>query len=217
MPVTAALIGGGTQLLGGLFKGLVGGGQKKEGKKILSGLQYPDEQVPKEEIENQGLLKQQAATGLPSDQYEQAMRNIQRTQLSAIKNARSGRGGLGLVSGIQQGTNDATLNLDTADAKQKIANQNTYIAGNNRLASWKDKVWQNNVKDKYTQQYNYGMGLVGQGNQNLSSGVDQSIGALGTGLYAGGGYGSGLYSGAGGGGLNPYTKTVGNIPQGLIG
>lgn len=208
MPVTAALVGGGLNLVGGLVKGIVGKSQKNQGNKILSGLQYPTESVPGEEIQNQNLAQQQAGTGLPSDQYEQAMRNIQRQQLVSIQGSQSRRGGLGSIAGIQQGTNDATLNLDTADAKQKIANQNNLMKVNNSLASWKDKVWQNNVKGKYNQQYNYGMGLVGQGNQNLVGGVDQSIAGGGQAAYGSGLYGGGVF----GGGMNNSTGLVGNIP-----
>lgn len=179
MPVTASLIGGGVNLLGGLFKGLVGGGQKKKGNKILNGLQYPTEQVPGEEIENQNLARQQAATGLPSEQYANAMKNIQRQQLVALRGAQDRRGGLASIAGIQQGTNDATLNLDAKNAQMKVANQQNLMNTNNRLASWKDKVWQNNVMGKYNQQYNYGMGLLGAGNQNVAGGLDQATAGFG--------------------------------------
>lgn len=213
MPV----IGIGTGLVGGLIKGLVGGKQKRQGNKILNGLQYPTEQVPGEEIENQNIARQQAATGLPSEQYQNAMQNIQRQQLSAIRGAHDRRGGLGAIAGIQQNTNDANLNLDVADSKQKIANQNNLMNVNNRLASWKDKVWQNNVMGKYNQQYGYANSLLGAGNQNVSSGVDQAL--AGFGMGAAGLYGNtaGLFgNGSGSSGLNPYTKTVGNIPQSQI-
>lgn len=200
MPV----VGIGASLLGALGKGLVGGKQKREGRKILDGLEYPTEEIPKEQIENQNLLKQQAATGLPSEQYQKAMQDIQRQQLVAIRGAHDRRGGLGVIPTIQQGTNDATLKLNVEDAKQKINNTNTLIAGNNRLSSWKDKVWQNNVLGKYNQQYGYAQNLIGSGNQNAAAGFDQAVGGVGMG--AAGFYGnpnglfgnrSGRYAGGG--------------------
>lgn len=203
MPVTAGLIGGGAKLLGGLFKGIVGGGQKRKGRKLLNSLTDPVEAIPQEEIENQNLARQQAATGLPSDQYANAMKNIQRQQLVALRGAHDRRGGLGLIGGIQQGTNDATLNLDVADSKQRIANQNNLMNVNNRLAGWKDKVWQNNVKDKYNRDRSYAMGLIGSGNQNVASGLDDAISGAGmgaNGLFGyGGDYGSGWSTGNGNG------------------
>lgn len=209
MPVAA--ISAGTQAVGGIIKSIIGAGQKRQGRKLKNSLIYPTESVPQEEIENQKLARQQAATGLPSEQYSNAMQNIQRQQLMALRGAHDRRGGLGAISSIQQGTNDATLNLDSADARQKILNQNQLMSVNNRLAGWKDKVWQNNIKDKYTRDYGYAMGLIGAGNQNIMSGIDQTLGGAASGANSL--YGS---SSSSDGGLNPYTKAVGNIPSSMI-
>lgn len=187
MPATSEIIGGIASGVGGFIKGIIGSGQKHKGRKLLKSLTDPVESVPQEEIENQNLARQQAATGLPSEQYANAMKNIQRSQLMAIRGAHDRRGGLGLIGGIQQGTNDATLNLDVADAKQKLANQNNLMNVNNRLSTWKDKVWQNNVRDKYNRDRSYAMGLIGSGNQNISSGLDSAI--SGTGMAANGLFG----------------------------
>ena len=101
MPVTAGLIGGGANILGGAIKGLLGGGQKRKGRKLLDSLQYPTEGLPSEVTENQILAKQQAATGLPSEQYANAMKNIQRNQLMALRGAHDRRGGLAVLPQVQ--------------------------------------------------------------------------------------------------------------------
>jgi hypothetical protein len=190
------LIIGGASLVGGALKSLIGGGQKKQGNQVLNQanqLGAFNEQVPTE-------ITNAAATGLPSEQYNQAMQNIQQQQLMAIQGAQSRRAGIGAIAGIQGATNSANLNLDVKNAQAKQQNQNT-------LASWKDKVWQNNVKSKYNQQYNYGMGLLGAGNQNLVGGIDQGLAGLGSAAY-------GLYGGSGKNtSLNYSTGTVGNIPS----
>lgn len=183
MPATAALIGGGVNLVGGLIKGIVGGGQRRRGRKLLNSLQYPTESIPQEEYQNQQLAQQQAASGLPSEQYNNAMRDIQRQQMTAIRNAHDRRGGLGLISTIQQGSNDATNNLNAQDASLRLQNQRNLMNVNNQLAGWKDKVWQNNVLNKYNRDYAYGMGLVGMGNQNFIGGVDQALSGVGQGIY----------------------------------
>lgn len=170
---------GGAGIVGGLLKGIVGGGQRKQGKKILAQadkLGAFNEQVPTE-------ITNAAATGLPSEQYNQAMQNIQQQQLMAIQGAHNRRAGIGSIAGIQGATNAANLNLDVKNAMARQQNQL-------RLGSWKDKVWQNNVKGKYNQQYNYGMGLLGAGNQNLVSGIDQGLAGVGSAAYGlmGGGF-----------------------------
>jgi hypothetical protein len=171
-------------LAGGLISGISGAIQKHKANKILGGLQYPTEQLPSEITQNQQAATRMAATGLPSEQYANAMKNIQRQQLMALRGAHDRRGGLGIISGIQQGTNDATLNLDTQDAQMKLANQKNLMAVNNQVAGWKSRLFNANQRGQYNQQYNYGMGLLGMGNQNLNSGIDK-FASGGIGLFAG--------------------------------
>jgi len=180
MPVTGSLIAGGANLLGGVISGLFGSSQKKKGQKLLDNTPYPTETVPSE-------ITQLASTGMPSEQYNQAMRNIQRQQLMSLRGANDRRGGLITAGTNQQATNDATLNLDAQNAQQKAANMRS-------LASWKDKAWQWNVANKYNQDRQYAMGLIGSGNQNIVGGIDKGIAGLARGAY-------GLF-GSGGGGRN---------------
>lgn len=203
----ASYIGGGAQLLSGIVGDIVGAGQKKQGNRILGGLTYPTEAIPQAIIENQDEARQRANQGLPSAQYNKAMQDIQRQQMAAIYGTQSKRGGLSTIADVQKNTNDATLNLDAKDAQQRIANQNNLQEVNNAVGGWQDKVWDNNVKQKYLQNYNYAMGLIGAGNQNQSNGIDKGIAGAGLGIagLAGvrpqqyypysGGYGGGSYGG----------------------
>lgn len=185
-----ALVGGAI----GLFSGL---SQKHKAKKLLNGLQYPTEQLPAEEQENTNLLRQQAATGLPSEQYSKAMRDIQRQQLFALQSAHDRRGGIGALAGIQQGSNDASLNLNVQDAQMKLANQSKLIQQNSRVGSIRRDLFDKNIRQKYTRDYDYAMGLKGAGNANVAAGLDKA--ASGVGYIAGGLFGR---QGSGGG-YNP--------------
>lgn len=209
----ASLIGGGAQVLSGLIGGLVGGGQRRKGNNLLNSLSYPTESIPQAVLENQESARERANKGLPSAQYNQAMQNIQRQQMTAITGAQSRRSALDALPSIQQQSNDATLNLDSADAKQRVANQNNLQEVNNQVGQWQDKVWDNNVKQKYIQNYNYAMGLIGSGNNNIQSGVDRGIAGAGLGTaglagirpqtYYGYNSGYGNY-----GGIAPTTSTA---------
>lgn len=190
-----ALVGGAIGLVSGIS-------QKSKAKKLLSGLQYPTEQLPQEVVANQRLAQQRAAEGLPSEQYNQAMRNIQRQQLMALRGAHDRRGGLGILPGIQQGTNDATLNLDVANANARLGNERQLMNVNNQVANWKSQLFNANVRDKYNRDYNYAMGLKGMGNQNIVGGLD-SLAAGGIGLLTSGGRGTGRLR-------NPQTRKVTN-------
>lgn len=195
MPDITSLIGAanpyaaGAQALGGLIGSAVGFFQQRKANKLLKRLSYPLESIPKEVFQNQEQAKINANTGLPSEQYNQAMKNIQRQQLFALKSANDRRGGLGLISGLNAQGNNAIENLDVANAKQRLANEQTLMNVNNQVAGWRDKVWDWNTRQKYIRDYNYAMALKGQGNQNLYSGLDKL--AAGGGQLLGSGFGGG--------------------------
>lgn len=179
------LIAGGVNAIGGIIKGFMGAKQKKQGKKLLNSLQFPEEQLSSELIENQNLARQTAASGLPAEQYAKAMKDIQRNQLTSFKSAKDRRGGLGSVAGIQQASNDATLNLNAKDAEMKIDNQGRLMNVNNQIAGWKSKLFDVNKRQKYNMDYNYAQGLIGAGNQNIMSGIDQGTSGVGQALISG--------------------------------
>jgi hypothetical protein len=179
MPGEEMLAAGIAQGVGGILSGIAGIGQRTKGNRLLK--KIGEETVPTELIENRNLAKQQAATGLPSEQYAKAMKSIQRQQLMALRGAHDRRGGLGILPIIQQTAGDASLNLDAADAQMKLANQRYAMGINERVGGFKNKIWE--------RKYNYGMGLLGMGNQNLYGGLDKLGAGLGygiTGLRGGG-------------------------------
>ncbi len=191
MPVTAGLIAGGAQLIGGLFKGGKARRQKREGRRLLAEAGDPDYVIPSE-------ITQAAAEGLPQQQYDQAMKNIQRQQMQAISGAQDRRGGLASIGKIQDNTNNATLGLDVADAKARQQNQRT-------LAQYKDKAWDWNTRQRFERKYNYAQSLIGAGNQNAAGAFDQAIGGIGMGANAllGGGMSGFIGGGGGRGGSRP--------------
>lgn len=166
-------------LASGLISGIAGIGQKRKANKWLNSHQQPMESVPAEVLQNQSNAIRDAAQGMPSEQYAQAMKNIQRQQLMALRGANDRRGGLMALSGIQQAGNDALLNLDAKSAAIRMANKQNLQNVNNQVAGWKDKVWQNNINNPYQRDRNYNMSLLGMGNQNLFGGLDKGLAGLG--------------------------------------
>lgn len=180
-------IGAGIGSLFGAGIGLITGNkQKKEGRDLIN-QPYPEYHIP-------GEVTQAARSGLPSEQYAQAMKNIERQQNAAIAATQNRRAGVSAIAKTQQLTNDATLNLDVANAKARMTNLQ-------RLGGYRDKAWDWNVRDKYNRDYGYGMQLLGAGNQNTNTGLDK-LGA-GVGLLAGGGAFNGLFAGG-------YGSDIGN-------
>lgn len=173
------------QGVSGLIGGVTGLIQKGQGKKMLKGLQYPTESLPQEYAQNQQLATQQAAQGMPSEQYVKAMKNIQQQQLMAIRGAQDRRAGVGLIPYIQQQTNDANLNLDSQNAQMRLANQRNLMNVNSQVAGVKRDLFDLNTRQKYNRDYDYAMSIIGAGNQNLTGGLDK-IASGGLGLFGGG-------------------------------
>lgn len=180
--------------LSGAISGITGFFQKKKGNQILKDNPRPTEEIPQEVLANQAAAQQMANEGLPSEQYQQAQKNIQRQQAQAITNAQDRRGGLATIGGIQEGTNTATGNLDAENANARRQNQLNLQNVNNTVAGWRDKTWAYNQRDKYNQNYQYAMGLIGAGNSNMLKGADKLLGGIvgagAAGAFNGGGGGS---------------------------
>lgn len=163
MPDPMSLIIGGGQLLGGAISGLIGGGQRRQGKSLLKKSPHLDYEIPQEAI-------QAASEGLPSEQYAQAMKNIQRQQATAISAANDRRSGLGAIARTTALTNDAVGNLDARNSEARMRNQQI-------LGQYRERGWQ--VKNKQREEDRaYAYGLMGAGNQNIVSGVDKGIAGL---------------------------------------
>lgn len=175
---------------GGLISGITGLFQKHKANKLLANLHRPQYVIPNEVLQNQKQAQLNANQGLPSEQYNQGMQNIARQQNSALQRATDRRGGLLAVAGTQQAGNDASLNLDVANANARLKNQNTLYGVNNQVAGYRDKAFQINQMQPYQQDRSYAMGLLGAGNQNLVSGIDKVASGA---LMAGGRGGSSSY------------------------
>ncbi len=184
-----------TDILSGIISGIAGIGQTHKANKLLKGLTYPIESLPAEITQNQTLASEQANQGLPSQQYQMAMRNIQRQQLGALRGAQDRRGGLAALSSINQGTNDATLNLDALNAQARQQAQQRLMNVNSQTANWKSQLFQKNVRDKYNRDYDYAMRLKGMGQQNLYGGIDKAVSGGASLLMGGFGSGAGLFAG----------------------
>jgi len=193
MPAGGLMTSGIASAASGLISGITGLFQKHKANKLLSRLNRPQYTIPNEVMQNQKQAELNARQGLPSEQYQQGMQNIARQQNTALQRASDRRGGLLAVAGTQQMGNDASLNLDVANANARLKNQNTLYGINNQVAGYKDKAFQINQMQPYEQDRSYALGLLGAGNQNLTGGIDKlASGAL---MGIGGGRGGTTRSG----------------------
>lgn len=172
-PIIAA-----ASLLSGGMSALQGLSQQRKGRQIAANNPFPNQEIPAAILENQQKAKLYENQGLPSEQYQQAMRNINRNSTAALRTATDRRGGLGMASTIQQAANDAKLNLDVANANAVRQNQQRAMQQNNVLGQWQNNVWDWNKRQKYMQTAASARALMGAGNANLNQGMDRTLGGI---------------------------------------
>jgi hypothetical protein len=196
--LVGGVLGAGVGLVSGLF-------QKKKANALLKQNPYPTQAIPVDELANQQQAERMADEGMPSAQYQQAQKNIQRQQAQAIASQQDRRLGGANVGAIQAQANDASGNLDAQSAQIRRQNQLNLQNVNSTVADARQKAFDWNGKGKYLQNYQYGMSLLGTGNANIMSGADKLLGGV-TNAYA-----SGLFSGRSGGATAP-TGGVPSVP-----
>lgn len=182
--------GAAAQAAGGILQAGIGLIQRGQANKWLKKNPQSEETMPAEIRQNQELARIRANTGLPQEQYNNAMRNIQRQQLMALRRSSdlgSGKA-LSIIGGVNEQGNNAVGDLDARDAQMRVNNEGQLMEANSSLAGWKSRLFDSNVRQRWLRQYNQKMGELGSGNQNLTGGIDQ-IAAGGLEYGASGGFG----------------------------
>jgi hypothetical protein len=176
-----AIIGAGVGLATAAYSVGTGIDQKDKAKRSAAQaeLYKPVEKLPSELLENQTNARIASQTGMPSEQYNSAMQNIQRTQAKAIRDAQGRRVGGAMATAVQDNTNNALLDLDAQNAKQRVANQRTLIGVNKDISGTKRDIFNRDARQAYEAKYNYAMSLLGAGNMNIANGVNSGLATVG--------------------------------------
>lgn len=168
---------GAANIAGGLISGVTGYFQKRKAKKLLQAAgEQPIYNIPQEILKNQKQAELNAQEGMPSQQYNNAMKNIQRAQTNALSSSLDRRSALMALPRLQQQATDAYGNLDAQDAQMRRQNQQTLYNVGNTTAQYRDKAWNTNELQPWQRKYNYGMQLLGAGNQNFTGGLEKLVG-----------------------------------------
>jgi len=141
-------------------------------------MEYPElEQynIPDEYLENMSDAEVQALIGLPEAQKREFIENIQRTGATAMQQAGTRKGGLGLVSNIFQQQQDAWKSLLTADvsARQKNIAQ---LMGARREMGAQETFKQQRGFDIVAEKRLERQQMLGAGFQNIGGGLGTMAG-----------------------------------------
>lgn len=157
---------------------VIGGVQMAKGYYDQKKNKRPEYQIPEEVKQNLNQAQQQALQGLPEEQKQQYLSNLQRGSAQALASAGSRKGGLAGIAGLADSQNQAYGNLLGMDAAARQANQQTLSAQRQNMADYKDKAWGINKENPYYERTAQNQAMIGAGMQNISGGLQMAGGGV---------------------------------------
>jgi hypothetical protein len=166
---------------------IAGGSQKRKARRQLDELNKnkPVEALPTEIGQSLQLAQLRSNTGLPSEQYNMAMKDINRQQSRSLKKAGDRGQALGLVAALDDNANRSIERLGVENANARSKNERVLMDVNSQVGNWKRGIYDRNVRQPWMRNYDYSMGLLGQGNQNTANAINSGIGLAGNALLGG--------------------------------
>lgn len=168
------------QGLTGLISGILGASELHKANELEKDNARPTESVPQGVLDSVALSRLMANTGMPAEQYNQVVKQIERSHTNAIATARDRRSGLDVISTVQQATNDATLNLGAKSAEMRQQNQLQLMSSLQNLGSWQDKIWNWNSAQKFIENAAAIRALKGAGYANINTAADSVLSGAAT-------------------------------------
>lgn len=168
-----------------LVKGVAGIFDIFGGKKRARNNVRPMAQVNENYLKNVALAEQMGRQGLPQQQYNLGLQNIQRNQsgvLGALSRSSNPNAGL---QGLLRASNDATMGLDVQNANARLNNQRFAFGQRANLANEQQRVWDWNQKGRYLEEAQAAAQQIGSGKQN-AFGALTDLSQLGQSAIAGG-------------------------------
>lgn len=187
-----------------------GGIQYFKGKADQKKNKRPAYEIPDEVKQNMSLAQQMAVQGLPEEQKQQYINNIQRSTATSLRNLGSRNAGLAGVAQVQQQQNNGYQQLFGMDAQARQANQRGLFEQNQNMANYRDQAFQVNKINPYYEMTAKNETMMGAGLQNIGKGFQMGASTMGK-YGSAGGQNPGGYQAQG----KPYFNTPAGMNQGM--
>lgn len=180
--IAAAAVAGGV----GAYKTIAGAKQVKDGKRMAANNKRPYYSRPGEAVDALNIAERSYLNnGMPGADILQ--NRIGSSAATAFNNATQGASSsadiLDAATKINVNTNDANNNLTIQEAQFKNQAQDTYLGQLANSANYTDKEFSYNKDQPYQTTAAAASALIGSGNQNIYSGINDiggaAVGALG--------------------------------------
>ncbi len=187
MPIGLA-IAAGVAAATGIAKLGVGIAQRRKGKKLEEATERPDYEIPEEIFQNLNQAQQMALQGLPAEQKQQYIQNLQQSGQFALSQMGSRKAGLTGVAQLNQQQQFGFQNMLAMDAQARQQNQMQVMQQRQNVAGFRDQAFQLNQLNPFYEDTARAQALQGAGMQNIMGGLNTIGGAAIT-------YGSGIDQG----------------------
>jgi len=169
--------GGAIGIGAGVLQGVAGLFQKAKANKMLKSLKDPGYNIPGEYEKNLAISESMAKTGMPTEQYNQALTNIQRGTQAGTRQLSRMSNPFAAIQGLSRGQQEAGLNLDVANANARRQNILGAMGARRELAGQK-LAQQQYSQQSYMDKVNQANALKGAGAQNMFGGF-RNIASIG--------------------------------------
>jgi hypothetical protein len=166
-----------SQWAGGGAQTTLGAAQMAYGLYKAKHNKRPTYEIPQEAQQNLNLAKQQAMEGLPEEQKQAYLDNLNRSAGYSLSNMTSRRGGLAGLGQIDQQMNQGYGNLLAMDSQARQQNIGRVFEQNQNMANYRDQAFQFNKVNPYYETLAESQALQGAGMQNIGSGFNSGAGA----------------------------------------
>lgn len=181
--------------------------QYYKGKKMRKNNKRPTYEIPEEVKQNLSQAQNMALQGLPEEQKQQYLSNLQRGSAQALSSSSSRGGGLAGIANINQQQNDAYGNMLSMDSQARFQNQGVLMGQRQNMADYRDQAFQVNKMNPYYEKEAEALAMQGAGQQNIGNSFQIAQGKGSSGMGGAGGSDQGKMSEQTGGQQNPYGKS----------
>jgi len=172
MAIPLLAIGMGISAAAGLAQSIQGIGQVSKSRKEMENLTKPEYIIPQEIAQNLTDAEQRQYYGLPDAQKREFLNSMQQSTTDALRSSATRRGGLQMVSNIQEQQNQMSNQLMLQDIQAREAKVGQLMDARREMAQQRLQKFAHEYSD-YSSQLDYLRSQESAGIQNIFGGVDQ--------------------------------------------
>lgn len=148
--------------------------QAIKGNQLAAQNTRPKYEIPNEVFQNLSDAQRMAIQGMPEQQRQNYINDLQRNAQQSLNQMGSRQAGLAGLGVLNQNQNDAYAKLLGMDAQQRMANMQQLQQVRSQTADYRDKAFDLNQMQPYANRYAEAQAMQNAGNQNMMGGIQSA-------------------------------------------